>query len=96
MMYFICNTIGAIMKTSVINARITPELKKDVEQILGQLGITTTQAITMYFEQIKQRRGIPFELKLPNDETLAAMEDARENRDLNPVSADQLKDQLTK
>jgi DNA-damage-inducible protein J len=88
--------MGAIMKTSVINARITPELKKDVEQILGQLGITTTQAITMYFEQIKQRRGIPFELKLPNDETLAAMEDARENRDLNPVSADQLKDQLTK
>lgn len=65
------------MKTAIINARVKPELKTEVEQILEQLGITTTQAITMFFEQIKLNRGIPFELKLPNEETLAAMEDAR-------------------
>ena len=45
------------MKTAIINARVKPELKGDVEKILAQLGITTTQAITMFFEQIKMNRG---------------------------------------
>ena len=70
------------MKTSIINARVRPELKGDVEQILSQLGITTTQAITMFFEQIRINRGIPFDLQLPNDETEQAMREARENKDL--------------
>ena len=63
------------MKTAIINARVQPELKSDVELILSQLGITTTQAITMFFEQIRMNRGIPFQLKIPNDETAQAMMD---------------------
>jgi len=81
------------MKTAIINARIKPELKMDVEVILSQLGITTTQAITMFFEQVKMNRGIPFELKIPNAETLEAMEDARANRNLENISIEDLKEQ---
>lgn len=55
------------MKTAAINARIAPELKDDVESILSRLGITTTQAITMYFEQIKMKRGLPFAVRLPEE-----------------------------
>ncbi|KOR31829.1 hypothetical protein TI05_11150 [Achromatium sp. WMS3] len=84
------------MKTAIINARIRPELKSDVERILTQLGISTTQAITIYFEQIRLKQGIPFELKLPNEDTQAAMQDARNNYDLEDVSLEQLKAQLTK
>jgi DNA-damage-inducible protein J len=40
------------MKTSIINARVKPELKGDVEQILSKLGITTTQAITMFLSRL--------------------------------------------
>ncbi len=79
------------MKTSIINARIKPELKGDVEQILSKLGITTTQAITMFFEQIKLNRGIPFTLQLPNDETEQAMLEARENKNLAPLNVSKLK-----
>ena len=70
------------MKTSIINARVKPELKGDVEKILSKLGISTTQAITMFFEQIRIKRGIPFPLQLPNDDTLDAMQDARNNENL--------------
>ena len=73
------------MKTSIINARVRPELKGDVEKILFKLGISTTQAITMYFEQIKIHRGIPFAIELPNDETIGAMQDARNNNNLEPL-----------
>ncbi|MBT4837567.1 MAG: type II toxin-antitoxin system RelB/DinJ family antitoxin [Methylococcales bacterium] len=79
------------MKTAIINARVKPELKDDVEKILTQLGITTTQAITMYFEQIKMSKGIPFQLKIPNEKTISAMKDARENKNLHEVMNDQLK-----
>ena len=84
------------MKTAIINARIKPELKADVEAILSQLGMTTTQAITVFFEQVKMNKGIPFELKMPNEETLEAMEDARANRDMESITIDALKKQLTK
>jgi len=78
------------MKTSIINARVRPELKGDVEQILSKLGISTTQAITMFFEQIKINRGIPFSLQLPNDETQQAMLEVRENKDLTPLDIDKI------
>ncbi len=78
------------MKTSIINARVKPELKGDVEKILSQLGITTTQAITMFFEQIKINRGIPFSLQLPNDETVQAMMDARDNKNLTALEVDKI------
>ncbi len=83
------------MKTAIINARVKPDLKNDVEAILGKLGITTTQAITMFFEQVRINKGIPFELKIPSDETLQALEDARANRDLEAVSIEQLRKSLT-
>ncbi|BCG65410.1 MAG: DNA-damage-inducible protein J [Methyloprofundus sp.] len=84
------------MKTAIINARVKPELKSEVEAILSQLGITTTQAITMFFEQVKMNRGIPFELKIPNAETIEAMEDARADRDMESITIEDLKAQLTK
>ena len=82
------------MKTSIINARVKPELKGDVEQILSKLGISTTQAITMFFEQIRITRGIPFSLQLPNDETKQAMLEARENKDLTSLDVDKIANDL--
>ena len=41
------------MKNAVVNARMESELKSEVEAIFKQLGMNTTQAITMFFEQIR-------------------------------------------
>ena len=83
------------MKTVIVNARVKAELKSDVEEILSQLGMTTTQAITLFFEQIRLKRGIPFEMKIPNEETLTAMEDAKTNCHLESVTIEQLKAKMT-
>lgn len=83
------------MKTAIINARVKPQLKNEVENILSRLGITTTQAITMYFEQIKMNNGIPFSLKIPNDETIKAMSEVRANSNMQTVTLEQLKENLT-
>lgn len=62
-------------RVASIHARIDPVLKHDAEKILHQLGLNTSQAINAFYAQIVHVRGIPFELKLPNEETRAAMKE---------------------
>jgi len=69
-------------KTEFIRARIEPELKEEVLSILQTLGLSLTEAITLFFKMIKLNRGLPFEVKIPNEETMEALEDARLGRNL--------------
>jgi DNA-damage-inducible protein J len=57
------------VKSSQIRARVEPSLKTQAEAILERIGLTPTQAITLYYRQIVLREGIPFEVALPNRET---------------------------
>ena len=56
-------------KTEIINARIEPNLKRSAETIFRSLGVSTTDAISMFLSQVVLNRGIPFPIKLPNKET---------------------------
>ena len=58
-----------------------PEVKAAAEDIFDALGLTPTQAVTLFYRQVGLQRGLPFELKVPNDETLQAVEDTRAGRD---------------
>ena len=61
---------------STVRARVDSELKHEVEEILSQIGLSTSQAITLFLKRIKYERGIPFDLKVPNAQTLKAMKEA--------------------
>lgn len=62
-------------RAASVHARIDPTLKHDAEIILHKLGLNTSQAINAFYAQIVHVRGIPFDLKLPNEETIAAMKE---------------------
>lgn len=65
-------------KTTTMNIRIEPSLKKNVEEILKDLGMNIADAVTIYFKQIVLTDSIPLEIKRPkyNKETLKAIEEA--------------------
>jgi DNA-damage-inducible protein J len=65
-----------------VRARIEPILKQNVEAILAELGLTTTQAITLFFKQMELRKGLPFPLELPNQETRETFEKTDRGEDL--------------
>ena len=65
-------------KTETVRIRMEPALKAEGEDILSELGLGTTEAVTLFFRQIVTRRGLPFEARLPNDETMEAFREARE------------------
>ena len=69
-------------KTEFVRARIEPTLKRNVEQLLAQLGLTTTEAITLFFRQMELRKGLPFPVELPNAETLVTFEKTERGEDL--------------
>ena len=69
-------------QSAKLNTRLEPELKAQVEGILKELGLTTAEAIRIYFKQIIRHQGIPFEVRIPTAETLAAMEEARSKENL--------------
>jgi len=69
-------------KTAVITARMEPELKYDAEEVFKELGLTTTQAITLFYRQVELERGLPFAVRLPNKETVAALDQARNRKSL--------------
>ncbi|ELT92707.1 hypothetical protein CAPTEDRAFT_130944 [Capitella teleta] len=54
-------------KETTVRARIDESLKQEAEEILHQLGLTTSQAINLYFSQIILRRGMPFDVRLPEE-----------------------------
>ena len=69
-------------KTSTISARIDPELKKKVEQVFNDLGLTTAQAITLFYKQVELQHGLPFSVRIPTETTMKALEDAKLRRNL--------------
>ena len=63
-------------KSAMVRARIEPKLKIEVEAILDTLGISTTDAIRMFFYLVKEHRGFPYELKVPNAKTMQAFKES--------------------
>ncbi len=70
------------MKTAAVHSRIQPEIKKQAEGILHRLGLSPTEAIRMFYTQITLRNGLPFDVAIPNAETVKALEDSRAGRSL--------------
>src|SRR4051794_29733692 len=73
----ICSYIVLVSKTAVIRSRIESDLKSEVESILSRLGLTSSDAIQLLFRQIQIRRGIPFDVAIPNALTAKTLKESR-------------------
>ena len=62
-------------KTAVVKARMEPELKDSVEDIFNKIGLSTTEAVTLFYHQVKLRNGLPFEVAIPNEVTIKTMQE---------------------
>jgi DNA-damage-inducible protein J len=65
------------MKTQT-TIRVDRDNYAQAKEILKYLGLSYSQAINMFNSMIVSKRGIPFEIKLPDDATLQAMKEAKE------------------
>ena len=73
-------------KSAMIRARTEQGLKQDVEKILHTLGMSFSEAVNLFFRQIKLHKGLPFDVKVPNKKTLKAMKDVETKHDLTKAA----------
>lgn len=69
-------------KTAMIRARTTAGLKTQAERVFHQLGISSTEAINLFYAQVCLRRGMPFAVDIPNDETMKVFEKTERGEEL--------------
>jgi len=69
-------------KTATVRARIEPELKVDVETLFKRIGLSTTEAINLFYRQVKLRNGLPFNVVIPNKTTEKVFKDTDAQRNL--------------
>ena len=67
------------MENVTVQARINPQLKKQVEGVLKEIGLSTSDAIRVFLQQCVNSGGLPFQpvARQPNAETIEAIDEAR-------------------
>lgn len=65
------------MKTQT-TIRVDHDNYAQAKEILKYLGLSYSQAVNIFNSMIVSKKGIPFEIKLPNDVTLQAMKEAKD------------------
>jgi len=82
------------LKTTEVRSRIEPEVKESATKVLADCGLDVSGAIRLFLRQVVAQQGLPFEVKVPNATTIAAMEEARAMTAARFNSAQELFDDL--
>lgn len=87
-------------KTDTLHVRVEPSVKQKAEKTLNDLGLSITEAINVFLNQVILHDGIPFEIRKPkfNQETIQALEDTKNNKNLSKTfdSVDEMFEELDK
>lgn len=65
--------------------RVDKKNYEEAKEILNRLGLNVSQAFNIFIAMVKEHRGLPFELKLPNEKTRKAIKEARKGKNLIEV-----------
>ncbi len=77
--WYIIDEKGATMSKVQTSLRLEEETFLEAKSILKSLGMNFTEAVNVFASMVVQEKGLPFEVKIPNDTTLNAMKEAEEN-----------------
>ena len=60
---------------ATVTARVDENVKKEEETLFKKMGLNMSTAMNLFLKKCILEQGIPFELKVPNRETLKAMQE---------------------
>lgn len=85
--------------STMLHVRVDEELKTQASEALAAMGLSVSDAVRILLKRVVNDQAFPLELKVPNAQTRAAMEDARAMMQARTVrfdAADALFDELEK
>ncbi len=86
------------VKAAEIRVKIESDTKAKAQRILKKVGMTESEAVRIFFRNLVSRKEFPLELKVPNEETVNAIYDARSKRNLSKAytNVDEMFEDLSK
>jgi DNA-damage-inducible protein J len=63
---------------TVVRARIDGRVKEKAAKVLADMGLSVSDAIRLLLIRVASEKALPFEIKVPNAETRAAMAELEE------------------
>jgi DNA-damage-inducible protein J len=71
------------MKTDeYITVRVKPEIKTGAQEILKEMGMSTSEAIDLFLTYIALEKSLPSDLHIPNETTLKAFQDSESGKNM--------------
>ena len=64
-------------QTSMLHIRVDDDIKEQATAALTTMGLSVSDAVRLFLRRVVVEQAFPLELKVPNAETLAAMEESR-------------------
>jgi DNA-damage-inducible protein J len=64
----------------VVRARIDTRLKKEATAVLSEMGLSVSDAIRLMLVRVVSDKALPFDVRIPNAETQAAMRDIQQGK----------------
>ena len=64
-------------QTSMLHIRVEDDIKEQATQALTAMGLSVSDAVRLFLRRVVIDQAFPLELKVPNAQTRAAMEESR-------------------
>lgn len=71
--------------------KLDPTVKQEAQEIFATLGLTLGEAVNLFLNQVRLRKGIPFDIEIPNAKTQQILQEIREGKNIDTFSLDELK-----
>ena len=82
------------VKKERTNIYLNAEIKREAKKILAHYGLSLSDAINIFLTQVVLERGIPFPVKLPNEETQRVLEEVRQDKNIETVDLETLEKEV--
>lgn len=69
-------------KTGMIRVLVESDLKQEAEEVFSMLGLSPTDAIALFYQQVALHHDLPFSVNIPNAETREALQQAEDRENL--------------
>ena len=66
------------MATTMVHVRIDEQVKAQATETLASMGLSVSDAVRMLLVRVAAEKALPFDVRVPNAETVAAMKELDE------------------
>jgi DNA-damage-inducible protein J len=68
------------MATTMVHVRVDEQVKAQAAETLASMGLSVSDAVRMMLVRVAAEKAMPFDVRVPNAETVAAMRELDEGR----------------